>query len=279
MFVCNDFFFLDGEGELSKNGDDLGKDDEDDDDDQPVLKKARQESPKLSSILLGDAKKSSYSKSSDSSSSRTHYTIPNCTKVTHIKKKTKKAMNPVSILPKGLNSCVSIMNIPNPNTTSSASSALDLAVNSDLHSTGAISLGGGITISPQKSSPVDNASSSCSQMKPLPYLRKMLPGKGSKKGGSRPLLSRILPYYDTNSSPSSLSADRLGEGDPDRGLLEEKLLLQRLEFGSQEHALKMKVLEKQLQAYTNEAQFWALKTKLLKSGRDDALEKLVNGDV
>ncbi|RXG52918.1 Myb/SANT-like DNA-binding domain-containing protein 3 [Armadillidium vulgare] len=70
-----------GEPEKSlKNSDYDSLDDDDDDDVQPLLKKARQESPKLSSILLGDTKKSSYLKL-DNSASKSKYSIPNCTKV------------------------------------------------------------------------------------------------------------------------------------------------------------------------------------------------------
>ncbi|KAB7498787.1 hypothetical protein Anas_04763 [Armadillidium nasatum] len=171
--------------------DSLDDDDDDDDDVQPLLKKARQESPKLSSILLGDTKKSSYLKL-DNSASKSKYSIPNCTKVSQMKKKVKKTNNgnvsstPVSILPKGLNSCVSIVNIPNPHqsTGSISSSNSEFSVNgNDMNASGSINLGGGITISPQKTSSFSaSLSSEKSHTRQMPNLKKMLPVKIEKKG-------------------------------------------------------------------------------------------------
>ncbi|XP_071540620.1 uncharacterized protein [Panulirus ornatus] len=293
-----------------------------DDDREPALKRARQESPKLSSLLLAAANKRSPSRkvvgsknggvAHKNSSGSFPYNIPACTKVLHVKKKTHPGSantnattltvnaasgSEIPILPKGLASCLSITNIPNPIC--------------------ATSLVGGNVGSHARDSVSPNDSPVQASIKPMPSLKKMVPSKiqttgiskntnmrGSRK--SNVLSSRVRGHnsapshtlisgHNSNSlnnssivhctdsliSPTNTDNDSDRNEIPDR-LLNTKLVTQRLELERREHELKMKLLEKELQAQTYQSQYWYLKLKLLRSGRENITLNLAgatNGDI
>ncbi|XP_042239061.1 uncharacterized protein LOC121877386 [Homarus americanus] len=150
-----------------------------DDDREPALKRARQESPKLSSLLLAAANKRSPSRkvngsknggvttNKNSSSGSFPYNIPACTKVLHVKKKAHPfsptvtvnttSASEIPILPKGLASCLSITNIPNP-----VSATNHISGNFGSHMRDSVS---------PSSSPIQGS------IKPMPSLKKMVPNK------------------------------------------------------------------------------------------------------
>lgn len=288
-----------------------------DDDREPALKRARQESPKLSSLLMAAANKRSPSRKVNGSknggainknnSGSFPYHIPACTKVMHVKKKnhpltTTASMNVASaseipILPKGLASCLSITNIPNPGNATN-----HIGGNFGSHARDSVSPG---------SSPIQ------ASMKPMPSLKKMVPSKlqsqginknlnmrGSRKSSALSSKLRSQNYvsshncvnsgHNTNILNSSDAlhcienlASSLTDNDSDRNeigerLLNTKLATQRLELERREHEVKMKLLEKELQAQTYQSQYWYLKLKLLRSGRENATLNLggaTNGDI
>ncbi|XP_068239616.1 uncharacterized protein [Palaemon carinicauda] len=312
-----------------------------DEDREPALKRARQESPKLSSLLLAATQKhspfsrknggkSNYKKSSNKFS----YNIPECTKVVPMKKKSSHGSTssssvaninsvsdlPVSILPKGLGACLSITNIPNP-------------------VSGANHVSSNYNYQHKDVSPPLLTSSLQQSMKPMPSLRKMVPGKhqtngscknfGSRSskrssihgmkskthnlntnsinlnhlnmgqnsntltiaqssnslniGQSSTAMNSVTSMHGMNSlmSSGSFSCDN-DKNDSHDSLLSIKLTSQRLEFERQEHELKMKLMEKELQSQTYQSQYWALKLKLLRSGRESNAFNLAgatNGDI
>lgn len=64
--------------------------------------------------------------------------------------------------------------------------------------------------------------------------------------------------------------------------LNARLATQRLEQERKEHELRMKLLEKELQAHTHQSQYWSLKLKLLRAGRDNVtlgISPATNGDI
>lgn len=286
-----------------------------DDDREPALKRARQESPKLSSLLLAAANKRSPSRKvngnkngavNKNSSSSFPYNIPTCTKVFNVKKKnhpftSTSSMNAASaseipILPKGLASCLSITNIPNP-----ISATNHIGGNFGSHTRDSAS---------PSSSPIQ------ASIKPMPSLKKMVPNKlqsssinkssnmrGSRKVSalsSKPRSHNSVSSHNcvnsghntnfVNSSDAVHCIDNIAssftDNNSDRNeiaerLLNTKLANQRLELERREHEVRMKLLEKELQAQTYQSQYWYLKLKLLCSGRENATLNLggaTNGD-
>ncbi|XP_066961259.1 dentin sialophosphoprotein-like [Macrobrachium rosenbergii] len=308
-----------------------------DEDREPALKRARQESPKLSSLLLAATQKHSpFSKKNGGKSNhkksinKFSYNIPECTKVVHMKKKSSQGSTssaaatglnsvsdlPVSILPKGLGACLSITNIPNP-------------------VSGANHISSNYSYQHKDVSPPLLTSSMQHSMKPMPSLRKMVPGKHQTNGNCKSFSGRsskrlsshgmkdkthnlnnsisvnmgqssntltiaqssntlnigqssnamnsVSSMHGMNSlmSSGSFTCDTDKNDSPDK-LLSMKLTSQRLEFERREHELKMKLLEKELQSQTYQSQYWALKLKLLRSGRESNAFNLAgatNGDI
>ncbi|XP_027230022.1 uncharacterized protein [Penaeus vannamei] len=270
---------------------------------EPALKKARQESPKLSSLLLAAANKRSPSKKSgghkSSSGGSFPYNIPACTKVMHIKKKNHSSVSALNassnseipILPKGLASCLSITNIPNPISSNSHSGLSFGTHGKELGSPG--------------SSPIQHS------MKPMPSLKKMVPGKHQSSGSGKSSMKKSNSLSSKNRGHSSNSSQNVnsghnlnlnhssvvqgnsGLGSPTNSvenyaseltdrLLNTKLATQRLELERREHEIRMKLLEKELQAQTYQSQYWFLKLKMLKSGRENAsfnMAGATNGDI
>lgn len=289
---------------------------------EPALKKARQESPKLSSLLLAAAHKrppakktskgssnstpyknssnsSNSSNNNNSSSSNNHsinnssninnnsnsfqYSIPSCTKVMHVKKKGHSGTattgfvgapsQEIPILPKGLASCLSITNIPNP--------------------AGAQGTPSRESVSPS-TSPVQVA------LKPMPSLKKMVPSKhqhGTTKGSSmrsgrksnglssKSSRGHRTPVYPVQQEPLSLVPT---EGMGEEQQLSIRLVTQRHRLEQREHEMRMRVLEKELQAHTFQCQYWSLRLKLLRAGRESGssgsggplnLAGATNGDI
>lgn len=241
---------------------------------EPALKKARQESPKLSSLLLAAAHKrspgkksskssgGSASKSSSSISNNSNnfpYSIPSCTKVMHVKKKGQSgaasgsvnvSSQEIPILPKGLASCLSITNIPNPSGVLGNSSQESASPGT---------------------SPVQAA------LKPMPSLKKMVPSKhqhGTAKSSSMRSsrksngLSSKARGHTTAPGPEHPPSPVLGEAESEERLLSSRLVTQRLQLEQREHELRMRLLEKELQAHTFQCQYWNLRLKLLRSGRE-----------
>lgn len=291
------------------------------DDREPALKRARQESPKLSSLLLAAANKRSPSRkvsgsknggvAHKNSSGSFPYNIPACTKVLHLKKKNQPGItttattltvnaasgSEIPILPKGLASCLSITNIPNP--------------------ISATNIAGGNVGSHGRDSVSPNDSSIQASIKPMPSLKKMVPSKLQTPGINKNTNMRGMRKSNTLSSKirghNSASSHNLSSGhnsnslsnsnvlhctdslisathtdnDSDRNdipdrLLNTKLVTQRLELERREHELKIKLLEKELQAQTYQSQYWYLKLKLLRSGRENITLNLAgatNGDI
>ncbi|KAK7083939.1 hypothetical protein SK128_028518 [Halocaridina rubra] len=287
-----------------------------DEDREPALKKARQESPKLSSLLLSATRKNSSSRKNGknrdryTSSHKIPYNIPECTKILPVKKKSHvqnfnhspsatdtSALGdfPVSILPKGLATCLSITNIPNP-----------VNIGNHINSNHSFQHKDGVFSS--LTSPLHNS------MKPMPSLKKMVPSKYQSNGSCKTPLSRSSkrsanahltrerdncsnsPPIDIGNSSNPLNSMQsmnnfltsLGMScdnskcDPPEKVLSMKLTAQRLEFERQEHEMKMRLLEKELQSQAYQSQYWALKLKLLRSGRENNafhLTGATNGDI
>lgn len=285
------------------------------DDREPALKRARQESPKLSSLLLAGSHKRTSSKKiskngtgmghKSSSSGSFPYNLPTCTKVLQVKKKSHSGhntstavnnnsfMTEIPILPKGLASCLSITNIPNP-------------VNIVNH------VGGGFG-SHSKDTALSGSSPGQVSMKPMPSLKKMVPSKHQGSGSSKSSNvhrthksssghSTKVRGHSSNSSShnvnsvNSVSALHCAEDmlspshtdtDNDRSEVSErqlsaKLATQRIEFERREHELKVRLLEKELENQRYQSQYWSLKLKLLRSGRDNATFNFAgatNGDI
>ncbi|KAK3860925.1 hypothetical protein Pcinc_033054 [Petrolisthes cinctipes] len=264
---------------------------------EPALKRARQESPKLSSLLLAGPHKRSPSKKSGLGKSVTgtshkssnvvpgHYSLLEGNKTHHVKKKSQPmtmlnmaALSEIPILPKGLASCLSITNIPNP--VSAASQ-------------------GRSSVSPS-SPPISTA------MKPMPSLKKMVLGKqqssgsknsnlrNSKKSNGLSSKSRghRSSYHNSLGADQSLTPRAISptpvEVESERidqameHSLNARLATQRLELERKEHELRMKLLEKELQTHTHQSQYWSLKLKLLRAGRETVtlgISPATNGDI
>lgn len=191
------------------------------------------------------------------------YSIPSCTKVMHVKKKGHSGTattgfigapsQEIPILPKGLASCLSITNIPNP--------------------AGAQGTPSRESVSPS-TSPVQAA------LKPMPSLKKMVPSKhqhGTTKGSSmrsgrksnglssKSTRGHSAPAYPVQQQSLSLvPAEGMGE----EQLLSIRLVTQRLRLEQREHEMRMQVLEKEMQAHNFQCQYWSLRLKLLRSGQE-----------
>lgn len=281
------------------------------------MKRARQESPKLSSLLLaGSNKRSSSKKFSKNGTGMVHknnssfpYNIPTCTKVLQVKKKSHSvatnnnnaSLSDIPILPKGLASCLSITNIPNP--------------------VSVVNHVGGSFGSHARETALPSSPPGQTSMKPMPSLKKMVHSKHQGSGGSKSssihktrkassghFSSKVrghnshssshgvsLGHANNTNSVNSLSAlhcidDMLSQTDydiNDRSEFSErqssaKLATQRIEFERREHELRIRLLEKELEVQRYQSQYWSLKLKLLRSGRENATFNFAgatNGDI
>lgn len=263
--------FSDHEGNHSSGEKEFLDKEDNFEDGEPELKRARQESPKLSSLLLAGPKKTKEKKIDLSNIDKTgnfSFNIPSCTKIYNVKKNKSNTPLGIPILPKGLSSCLSITNIPNPYPqipTPVPSNTLPEP-----------------TLNSLSSSPDVNG-----QIKPLPNLKKLLHNKniiqslGSKihKSTNKNMLVNLDNDVDLSNGFSNtdiLNSSKLerligpasnGGADLDQSL-NLRLQNQRLKFERIEHEAKMKLHEKQMQVKNYESQYWALKLKLLRAGKD-----------
>lgn len=240
---------------------------------EPELKRARQESPKLSSLLLAGPKKTKEKKSNLSNLDKTGnfpFAIPSCTKIYNVKKNKSNTPIDIPILPKGLSSCLSITNIPNPKpqiTTSLPSNTHSEIISNSFSSSTFPDLNG--------------------EIKPISSLKKMLNERNITQSlgckTHKSTIKKISANLDNDinfsngfSNTNLLNGSNLrklngsctnGEVDLEKSVTL-KLLNQRLKFERLEHEAKMNLHEKKMQVKNYESQYWALKLKLLRAGKD-----------
>ena len=88
-------------------------------------------------------------------------------------------------------------------------------------------------------------------------------------------------------APDHPSSPLPGEVEAEDHLLGTRLASQRLQLEQREHELRMRLLEKELQAHTFQCQYWSLRLKLLRAGREGGgggsgalnLAGATNGDI
>ncbi|XP_018010620.1 uncharacterized protein LOC108668009 [Hyalella azteca] len=241
---------------------------EESDPSQPVSKKARSDAPKLSSLLLGNnisAKVNGVKENTAELSYRgdnepciaveSDYDISSSTSAAKSRDVNLNGFNThailaADILPKIIPPGVSVTRIP-------SSKGLPTTFN----------LGSGMTITSQTSnaSPV---------LKAMPSLKKI----NNKIGTSRKFRSKNLnlpPRLDQEEiSFSSYDAN----DDIQCKELHARLLSKRIEYEQAEHIMRMKMLEKQMNVYSQQANYWSLKLRLLKANKDTQDHMYVNGE-
>ena len=136
-------------------------------------------------------------------------------------------------------------------------------------------LGSGMTITsqpvPDSRNNIDVTAENYASIRPMPSLKKMSSLKAKQEEASRK--SKLKKRVNLG---DEFSLDAVE--DCENKELQNRLLQSRIEQERVEHKLKIKLLEKQLQAYTNQSNFWALKLKLLRNNQIENETPYCNGE-
>lgn len=112
----------------------------------------------------------------------------------------------------------------------------------------------------------------------------MRSGRKSNGLSSKSSRGHPAPVYPEQQQPLSPAP---AEGVGEEQLLTSRLVTQRLQLEHREHEMRMRLLEKELQAHTFQCQYWSLRLKLLRAGREGGssgsgslnLAGATNGDI
>lgn len=233
-------------------------------DNEPAIKKARLNAPKLSSLLLASAWNNTQFDVAASESA----TIDPIVNV-----KDEPDYNISS------STSTKVKNI-NLDYSNRSSVEVDRTQNKNLTT---FHLGSGMTITSQCTTPPNlDKMQTQPNIRPMPALKKM--GARIKYEESVPKKLKTSKKIHSSSSISSSIEPELfpmsfsnENNSPVCREVYKKLLNNRVEQEELEHRLRMKALEKQLHAYSQQTSYWSLKLKLLKSGKDNS-NSIVNGD-